>query len=217
MRQVYVCPGLASRVPTICMLLSTPFQEHVSNFAINMLLLQNATIMEKNVRVSILESTWIASNFSTSSIIALHVLATKFCTKESVPIGTPIPTKPSGQKEARDTSPLRFLIPALRLPWGHALAQPKPEAPRSTYPWCIRRRREKAEGSTCLDSSATPFKIETGMLCVKIDLCLKIDFSGKKKKRSHFRERKQFRISWCCSHISAEQSQTSTGWAKHVP
>jgi hypothetical protein len=49
-----------------------------------MLLLQNTTITEQNVRV-----------------IALHVLATKFCTKASVPIDTPIPIKPSGQKEAR--------------------------------------------------------------------------------------------------------------------
>jgi hypothetical protein len=30
-------------------------------------------------------------------MISLHVLATKFRTKASVPIGTPIPMKPSGQ------------------------------------------------------------------------------------------------------------------------
>ena len=38
-----------------------------------------------------------SSNFSTSSIITLHVLATKFCTKASVPI-------PTGQKKKRGTS-----------------------------------------------------------------------------------------------------------------
>ena len=34
-------------------------------------------------------------------MIILHVLATKFLTNVSVTIGTPIPTKPSGQKESR--------------------------------------------------------------------------------------------------------------------
>jgi hypothetical protein len=62
MRQVedHVCPGLASRVPTICVLLSTRFQERVSDFAIDTLLLLNATITEQNVRVSILESSGLA-------------------------------------------------------------------------------------------------------------------------------------------------------------
>jgi hypothetical protein len=37
-------------------------------------------------------------------MISLHVLPTKSRTKISVPIGTPIPTKPSGQKLAREVS-----------------------------------------------------------------------------------------------------------------
>jgi hypothetical protein len=47
---------------------------------------------------------WIVSSFCSSSMIDLHALATKLRTKVSVPIGTPIPIKPSGQKEASDTS-----------------------------------------------------------------------------------------------------------------
>ena len=42
------------------MLLSSLFQERVSNFAINVLLLQNATITEQNMRVNILESSGLA-------------------------------------------------------------------------------------------------------------------------------------------------------------
>jgi hypothetical protein len=52
----HVCPALTRRVPTICVLLSTPFQESISNFATNMLFLQNATIMDQNMIVNILES-----------------------------------------------------------------------------------------------------------------------------------------------------------------
>jgi len=52
----HVRPGLTRRIPTICVLLSTLFQERVSNFAINVLLLQNATITEQNVAINILES-----------------------------------------------------------------------------------------------------------------------------------------------------------------
>ena len=123
MRQVedHVCPGLTRRIPTICVLLSSLFQERVSNFAINVLLLQNATITEQNMGVNILESGGLAKaeemimykavlnsvKFLNVIYNSLHVLATKFRTKASVPIGTPIPTKPSGQKEARRTSPLR--------------------------------------------------------------------------------------------------------------
>jgi hypothetical protein len=57
MRQVedLVCPVLARRVPTICVLLSTLFQERVSNFVVNMMLL-HATITEKNMRINVLES-----------------------------------------------------------------------------------------------------------------------------------------------------------------
>ena len=51
----HVRPGLTRRVPTICILLSSLFQERVSNFAINVLLLQNAPITEQNMRVYILE------------------------------------------------------------------------------------------------------------------------------------------------------------------
>ena len=58
MRQVedHVRPGLSRRVPTICMLLSALFQERVSNFAIHVLLLQNASSTEQNVATNILES-----------------------------------------------------------------------------------------------------------------------------------------------------------------
>jgi hypothetical protein len=54
-RQVedHVCPDLVSRVPTICVLLDTLFQECVINFEIHILFLQNTTITEQNVRVSI--------------------------------------------------------------------------------------------------------------------------------------------------------------------
>ena len=57
MRQVedHVCRALTSLVPTISMFLSSLFQEHVSNFGINVLLFQNATITEQNIRVNILE------------------------------------------------------------------------------------------------------------------------------------------------------------------
>ena len=106
-------PGLAMRVPTICVL-------RVSNFAVYMLLLQNATITEQNMRVNIMESSGLAKpeelimyksvlnsvQFFNVIYNSLHVLATKFCTNASVPIGTPIPTKPSGQKGARETSSL---------------------------------------------------------------------------------------------------------------
>ena len=58
MRQVedHVRPGLTRRDPTICVLLSSLFQERVSNFAINMLLLQGASITEQNVAINILQS-----------------------------------------------------------------------------------------------------------------------------------------------------------------
>jgi hypothetical protein len=48
-------------------------------------------------------------------MIDLHALATKLRTKVSVPTGTPIPMKPSGQKEARETSALRELKAGLLL------------------------------------------------------------------------------------------------------
>ena len=62
MRQVkdHVCPGLARRVPTICVLLSALFQERVSYFTVNMLLLQDATITEQDMRIDILESSGLA-------------------------------------------------------------------------------------------------------------------------------------------------------------
>jgi hypothetical protein len=62
MRQVkdHVCPGLARHVPTICALLGALFQERVSNFTVYMLLLQNATITEKNMSINILESSGLA-------------------------------------------------------------------------------------------------------------------------------------------------------------
>ena len=62
MRQVeaHVCPGLVKRIQTICVLLSTPFQEDVNNFVINILLPQDTTITEQNMRVSILELSGLA-------------------------------------------------------------------------------------------------------------------------------------------------------------
>jgi hypothetical protein len=71
MRQVkdHICPGLARRVPTICLLLSAPFHERVSYFAVYMLLLQYATITKQNIRVDILESSGMAKS---SSMIALR-------------------------------------------------------------------------------------------------------------------------------------------------
>ena len=52
----YVRPGLTKRVPAICMLLSSPFQERVSYFEIIMLLLQRASIIEENVGIKIQEA-----------------------------------------------------------------------------------------------------------------------------------------------------------------
>ena len=60
MRQVedHVRPGLTRRVPTICVLLSTLFQERISNFAI--CCSRVATITEQNMRINILESSGLA-------------------------------------------------------------------------------------------------------------------------------------------------------------
>ena len=52
----YVRPGLTKRVPAICMLLSSPFQEHVSYFEINVLLLLRASIIEETVGIKIQEA-----------------------------------------------------------------------------------------------------------------------------------------------------------------
>jgi hypothetical protein len=42
----HVRPGLAIGIPAICMVLNSLFQERVSDFAINVLLLQSASITE---------------------------------------------------------------------------------------------------------------------------------------------------------------------------
>ena len=42
----HVHPGLVIGIPSICMVLSSLFQECVSDFAINMFLLQNPSIAE---------------------------------------------------------------------------------------------------------------------------------------------------------------------------
>ena len=52
----HVQPNLTRRVPTICMLISSFFQECVSNFVINVLLLQNTTITDQNMRVNIFQT-----------------------------------------------------------------------------------------------------------------------------------------------------------------
>jgi hypothetical protein len=51
----HVFPGLATRVPTICVFLSAPFQERVSYVTVYMLLLQDATITEQNMKIGILQ------------------------------------------------------------------------------------------------------------------------------------------------------------------
>ncbi len=57
-----MCPGRTRRFPTICMLLSSLFQESVSvilytrNFTINVFLFQNVSITEQNVVINVLES-----------------------------------------------------------------------------------------------------------------------------------------------------------------
>jgi hypothetical protein len=65
MRQMndHVCPGLARRVPPLGVLLSTPFQERVSNFTVYMLLLYYATITEQNMRINKLESSGLAKPY----------------------------------------------------------------------------------------------------------------------------------------------------------
>ena len=64
MRQVkdHVYPGLARRVPAVSVLLGAPFQERVSNFTVYMLLLQNATIIEHNMRINKLQSGGLAKS-----------------------------------------------------------------------------------------------------------------------------------------------------------
>jgi hypothetical protein len=64
MRQVedHVRPGLTRRVPNICVLLSSFFQESVSSFAINMLQLQSASITDQNVAIHILHSGGLAKS-----------------------------------------------------------------------------------------------------------------------------------------------------------
>ncbi len=56
----HVCPGLARRIPTVCILLSALFQERVSYFTVYMLLLQDATISEQDMRIGVLESSSLA-------------------------------------------------------------------------------------------------------------------------------------------------------------
>ncbi len=116
----HVCPGLGRRVPTICVLLGALFQERVSNFTVYMLLMQNATITTQNMRINILESSGLAKaeelkvdKAILDSVEFLYVIYdSPTCFSYKVPyrsivlIGTPIPMKPSGQKEERETSPL---------------------------------------------------------------------------------------------------------------
>ena len=56
----HVCPGLARRIPTVCMLLIAPFQERVSYLTVYMLLLQDATISEQDMRINVLEASSLA-------------------------------------------------------------------------------------------------------------------------------------------------------------
>ncbi len=55
-----MCPGLARRVPPVCMLLSALFQERVSYFTVYILLLQDETISEQGMRVGVLQSSSLA-------------------------------------------------------------------------------------------------------------------------------------------------------------
>jgi hypothetical protein len=64
MRQVkdHVCTGLARRVQGVRVLIGALFQKRVSNFTVYMLLLQNTTIIEHNMRINILESGGLAKS-----------------------------------------------------------------------------------------------------------------------------------------------------------
>ena len=51
----HVCPCFARRVPTICVLFSTLFQERVSYFAVYVLLLQHTAIRKHNMWINVLK------------------------------------------------------------------------------------------------------------------------------------------------------------------
>jgi hypothetical protein len=55
----HVCPGFDMCVPSICVLLSTLFQERVSYFTIYMMLLQKTT---SNMRINILKTSDLAKS-----------------------------------------------------------------------------------------------------------------------------------------------------------
>jgi hypothetical protein len=127
-------------------LLISLFQECVSNFAINVLLLQNATITEQNVGVNILESGGLAKPeelimykavlnsvqslnviYNRPTCFSHKVLYKSMCTNRHTDAN-----ETSGQKEARTTSPLRWVsvgiawmmfCAASKAPWGDALGE----------------------------------------------------------------------------------------------
>jgi len=55
-----VCPDLLRNVSTVFLFLSALFQERVRYSTVYMLLLQNATISEEDIRIGVLESSSLA-------------------------------------------------------------------------------------------------------------------------------------------------------------
>jgi hypothetical protein len=51
----HVCPDLVRHVPTVSVLLGTLFQEDVINFTVDILVLQNTTIIKDNMRINKLD------------------------------------------------------------------------------------------------------------------------------------------------------------------
>ncbi len=50
-----MCPDLVRHVPTVSVLLGTLFQEDVINFTVDILVLQNTTIIKDNMRINKLD------------------------------------------------------------------------------------------------------------------------------------------------------------------
>jgi hypothetical protein len=50
----HVRPVLVRLIPTLCVLFSALFQECISYFTVNILFLQNSTVIKHNVRVNVL-------------------------------------------------------------------------------------------------------------------------------------------------------------------
>ena len=126
-----------------------------------MLLFQDLTITKQNMRIKMLESRGLSKpdelimyksscltfSLSTSSVIDLLVLATKFRSKESVPIGTPIPMKPSGLRQSSrcvyyESRKRELEIPVL---FQNLLLIDKARVKDKTYKWMSVRWKTKNE------------------------------------------------------------------------